>query len=215
MAGFPLLTFCRGFSSCCRAILLTPMEYDRSPPPCCASPRIGRAGDAAFRMGEAEGTPPSCPADRPPASLPVRTGGAAASLRPRRSGTPSLRFVTADLFCSPKAPSPPRSRASPHRSARSPLAERAERGGSGHLLFFLQFKATSQPVSSCSSCPAGGEVMSAGRALPSWHCAGLKGTAAAPAAGPRAAAAAHRRAGAELLRLSVERAAIKPSVWDE
>lgn len=44
MAGFPLLTFCRGFSSCCRAILLTPMEHDRSPPPCCASPRIGERG---------------------------------------------------------------------------------------------------------------------------------------------------------------------------
>lgn len=64
-----VFNFLQGFSSCCRAILLTPMEHDRSPPPRCASPLIGSAGDAVLRRGEAEGTPrPSLRRDRPPLS---------------------------------------------------------------------------------------------------------------------------------------------------
>lgn len=176
--------------------------------------------------GKRRGPPPSCPAEGPPASLPARAGGAAAAIPPSQTGSHSPLGVRARR-------SALLSHSGAAGSCQSPLpgaglypsaapAPRWWKGGAGWewalTFIFFFFFAVSSNFSTCkqpSSCPAGGEVMSAGRALPSWHNAGLKGTAGAPTGGPRAAAAAHRRAGAEPFRLSAERAAIKLSVWDE
>lgn len=202
------------------------MEHDRSPPPRRASPRIGSAGDEALGRGEAEGTPPVLLCGRTARLSPGagRRGGSSHPSFPNgfafppRGSCSQICSALPQRRCGLLPKPPPRSRALPQRSARSPLVEGRSRVGVGTYFYFIFFFAVSSNFSTCkqpSSCPAGGEVMSAGRALPSWHNAGLKGTAGAPTGGPRAAAAAHRRAGAEPFRLPAERAAIKLSVWDE